>query len=569
MAFERAALADARREIADTLQRSLLPRRLPRLDGLAVSARYLPGVVGTAGRWRLVRRAAPRRRRGGARGRRRRRRGRPRGRGDGPAAQRRRRPAAGGPSARAGAGAAGPLRRPRRRSGGHDRRLPAPGPGHRAAHLQPGRPPAAGGGRRGRAAAAGRAPWARRSGWPAPGRGPTRSTVLDVGSTLVLYTDGLVERRGIVVDDGVQQLTDVADRHRTAPAQELLRPPAVRPRGRRAGRRTTSPLVAARLLPAPLRLDLPAQPERLAALRRTLEDWAVDAALDTPTVDDLQLALGEAAANAVEHAYREAPVAGRVRVRLGVDGEGTISARVEDDGTWRTPPGDRGFRGRGLEIARNLTTAFDLEHGTTGTTVRFDLRRPDAGVRAATWQHRPRASRPAELVVSDDGGRTLPAARRRPGPRRGGRDPGRRAGRARRRATGRSRWTWAASVTWPVRAWGCCSSWPSRPAAPGRRSPCCRPAAAGPPGAGADRARPRARRPRLRTAAQQLLERRRAAERVLERVGRGRGRAAGDQVGQLAAARSIRSASARLSPSPPAQSSVAAKTAVGTTTARR
>lgn len=47
VALERAALADVRREMADTLQRSLLPVRLPELEGLEVTARYLPAVAGT------------------------------------------------------------------------------------------------------------------------------------------------------------------------------------------------------------------------------------------------------------------------------------------------------------------------------------------------------------------------------------------------------------------------------------------------------------------------------------------------------------------------------------------
>ena len=47
VAFERAALADVRREMADTLQHSLLPRSLPTIDRLSVTARYLPGVQGT------------------------------------------------------------------------------------------------------------------------------------------------------------------------------------------------------------------------------------------------------------------------------------------------------------------------------------------------------------------------------------------------------------------------------------------------------------------------------------------------------------------------------------------
>jgi hypothetical protein len=45
-ALDRAALADVRREMADTLQRSLLPRRLPSTDQITVAARYLPAVEG-------------------------------------------------------------------------------------------------------------------------------------------------------------------------------------------------------------------------------------------------------------------------------------------------------------------------------------------------------------------------------------------------------------------------------------------------------------------------------------------------------------------------------------------
>jgi serine phosphatase RsbU (regulator of sigma subunit) len=45
-AVDRAALADVRREMADTLQRNLLPARLPETDGLTLVARYLPAVEG-------------------------------------------------------------------------------------------------------------------------------------------------------------------------------------------------------------------------------------------------------------------------------------------------------------------------------------------------------------------------------------------------------------------------------------------------------------------------------------------------------------------------------------------
>src|SRR3954447_17435200 len=48
VALERAALADVRQEMAEVLQRSLLPARLASVDGLEVVTRYLPAVRGTS-----------------------------------------------------------------------------------------------------------------------------------------------------------------------------------------------------------------------------------------------------------------------------------------------------------------------------------------------------------------------------------------------------------------------------------------------------------------------------------------------------------------------------------------
>ena len=45
-AFERAALTDARAQVADTLQHSLLPATPPTVDQLALATHYLPGVAG-------------------------------------------------------------------------------------------------------------------------------------------------------------------------------------------------------------------------------------------------------------------------------------------------------------------------------------------------------------------------------------------------------------------------------------------------------------------------------------------------------------------------------------------
>lgn len=55
---------------------------------------------------------------------------------------------------------------------------------------------------------------------PAPER-DAHSVVLPPGSTVLLYTDGLIERRGEQLDDGLQRLAQTADQCRDLPLPEL------------------------------------------------------------------------------------------------------------------------------------------------------------------------------------------------------------------------------------------------------------------------------------------------------------------------------------------------------------
>ena len=139
--------------------------------------------------------------------------------------------------------------------------------------------------------------------------------------------------------------------------------------------------IVARLPPAPLDEELPAEPTRLAGLRRRVQAWAEQHALAGDTVQDLQLALGEAVSNSIEHAYRGRP-GGAVRVRLEIDGDGSVAGLVRDTGQWREAPVDRGFRGRGLSVIGELADDVVVDHPADGgTEVRFRLRlQPRDGV---------------------------------------------------------------------------------------------------------------------------------------------------------------------------------------------
>ena len=84
----------------------------------------------------------------------------------------------------------------------------------------------------------------------------------------------------------------------------------------------------------------------------TWSRWTT-AALPEDTVEDLQLTLGEALANAVEHAYGNGP-AGACAYSVDRLPDGAVAVRVEDFGPWRPVPADPGFRGRGLMLIRRL-----------------------------------------------------------------------------------------------------------------------------------------------------------------------------------------------------------------------
>jgi anti-anti-sigma factor len=206
------------------------------------------------------------------------------------------------------------------------------------------------------------------------------SAPLADGDTLLLYTDGLVERRGEDLDAGLTRLCELAgglagedpERLATGLLHAMLA-------------ETDQPddvaLIAARVLPAPLRLTIPAEPRQLATLRRAVAAWSAAAGLGETTTEDLQLALGEAAANAVEHAYRDGP-AGECAVTLDRTPGGGVAVRVTDTGTWRPEPADKGFRGRGLQLIEELGEDVEVRRVPGGTTVTFALR-PGAPVRPA------------------------------------------------------------------------------------------------------------------------------------------------------------------------------------------
>ncbi|WP_214405621.1 SpoIIE family protein phosphatase [Pseudonocardia lacus] len=234
---------------------------------------------------------------------------------------------------------------------------------------------------------------------------------LDVASTILLCSDGLFERRDEVVDRGLERLAGVLGELVGPPeeiADELLDRMV-------AGRSAPDDVafVLARLLPGPLRLRLDAEPEQLGVLRRTVGAWCEAIGMSEDGLTDLQLAIGEAVTNSVEHAYLGRVPAG---VDVGLDRlrGGAVAVRVVDGGHWRPPPDDPGFRGRGLSLIRDLAEELTVTPGADGTTVRFRI--PAVPVDVPQTARSTRAVPSSEDATPPPEPRTGAVLRRRTGP---------------------------------------------------------------------------------------------------------------------------------------------------------
>ncbi len=200
---------------------------------------------------------------------------------------------------------------------------------------------------------------------------PQSSVVLPPGSTLMLYTDGLVERREVSIDDGIARVrATVADGLHLpvdAVADAVLSemaPPT--------GYDDDIAIVVYRQPYAPLTIEKPAAADQLSDIRHRLAAWLRAAAVPEETVADIVLAVNEAAANSIEHAYR-----GHDPDRVRIEGENDgarVHLRIIDKGSWKAAPADPGVRGRGLLLIRAVSDWLEMDCTPSGTTVDMSFR---------------------------------------------------------------------------------------------------------------------------------------------------------------------------------------------------
>jgi anti-sigma regulatory factor (Ser/Thr protein kinase) len=108
----------------------------------------------------------------------------------------------------------------------------------------------------------------------------------------------------------------------------------------------------------------PAQPDALASVRHLLRRWLRHHGATDDETYDITVAVQEACANAVEHAYAPGPEAFEVEA---VQAEGAVEVTVRDRGQWRRARGTH--RGRGMPMMEALMDSVHVQHTAEGTAV--------------------------------------------------------------------------------------------------------------------------------------------------------------------------------------------------------
>ncbi|MFJ4970039.1 SpoIIE family protein phosphatase [Streptomyces sp. NPDC088755] len=190
-------------------------------------------------------------------------------------------------------------------------------------------------------------------------------------ATLLLYTDGLVERRRRPLTTGIDQAGAAVQDGRDSAVDDLATQvmESLAPAG---GYDDDVALLLYRH-PAPLEMSFPAESEQLAPVRKALRSWLDQCDLPPQTVQNVLVAAGEACANAIEHGHRHSPGETiRLRAEAFVD---DLHLSVVDSGNWKPPqPELNAHRGRGVTLMRAMMQQVTITPGPAGTTVGMHTR---------------------------------------------------------------------------------------------------------------------------------------------------------------------------------------------------
>lgn len=205
-------------------------------------------------------------------------------------------------------------------------------------------------------------------------RPPTWTFTLQPDTLLVLYTDGIIEyQRDLLA--GERKLFE-------AVAAEYGRPSANPARSiqerifRRARNNDDVATLTLRIAPRPVETFeciFSAVPFAAPYVRSSLKHFLEQREIDSDRQFSIITSVGEAVANSVEHAYTGEP--GTVALRVEVDGL-AVRVQIEDAGRWR-PAQREDERGRGIPMMRALMDRVEIRTDHSRTQIRMSLNAKD------------------------------------------------------------------------------------------------------------------------------------------------------------------------------------------------
>jgi anti-sigma regulatory factor (Ser/Thr protein kinase) len=193
----------------------------------------------------------------------------------------------------------------------------------------------------------------------------TATAELEPGSTLLVYTDGLIEQRGEHPDEGLGRLRTAAlegPEDLGALCDHVV--DTVLPSYDTDDDVTL--LILRTLSDHAERVEFAVVGDEpsLRAFRGTLRRWLAAAGAAPEELQDVTMAANEALQNAIEHGHALTRKAVDVRLERA---DGQVAVTVCDHGAWRTPR--ETARGRGLPLMRALMDSVAIDPGAHGTTV--------------------------------------------------------------------------------------------------------------------------------------------------------------------------------------------------------
>lgn len=197
---------------------------------------------------------------------------------------------------------------------------------------------------------------------------------LGPAETLLFYTDGLIERRGRTLSQGEAALAEAAN---VAPDEpEMMCRTVIEELTDGIDIPDDIAVLAVRAvgLDDTLEVEVPAEAEQLATVRHVIRRWVTAKGGTDDDCAAFAIAVTEACANSVEHAY--GPGDATIDLRADLSG-GDAVVTIRDHGGWRESRSEN--RGRGIPVMKEFMDDVAIETGDQGTTV--ELRRRIGGGR--------------------------------------------------------------------------------------------------------------------------------------------------------------------------------------------